>query len=290
MNRIPVGKTIAYAYSFTLGHLGTIIGLAWLPLILIAVLQFLPYALGGNPAAPAENATAEGRQALQNLATSLLVLLLYSVIYVPVTRQALGLRQGTATVHFALGPPEFRVFGAILLLFVVVMAMLFGITLLGVAGRMLGGGSGGAPGLIFALLVLAALCGFIYAAIRFAFLILPVTVAEQRVSLTRGWVLTQGNFWRILAVILAVVLPILIAHGLIVVGIIGPKQFFASLPADAEAAARAVNARLAILSRHMPLYIGLNLILAPFSIGLNAGASAFAYRSVVPAEGPRIRE
>ncbi|MFL5314082.1 MAG: hypothetical protein ACJ8A0_03255, partial [Microvirga sp.] len=59
---------------------------------------------------------------------------------------------------------------------------------------------------------------------------------------------------------------------------------------DTEAAARALNARLAILSQHMPLYIGLTLILAPFSIGLNAGASAFAYRAVVPEEASRARE
>jgi hypothetical protein len=35
----------------------------------------------------------------------------------------------------------------------------------------------------------------------------------------------------------------------------------------------------------MPLYIGLNLIVAPFAIGLNAGATAFAYRALVPAAG-----
>src|SRR4051812_20549206 len=57
MNRLPVGKAISYAYAFTFNQLGTIIGLCWVPLVLMAFVQFLPFAFG-NPMAPAENATA----------------------------------------------------------------------------------------------------------------------------------------------------------------------------------------------------------------------------------------
>jgi len=33
MTKIPVGKTIAYAYGFTFGHFLTVLGLAWVPLV-----------------------------------------------------------------------------------------------------------------------------------------------------------------------------------------------------------------------------------------------------------------
>src|ERR1051326_1194626 len=211
--KIPFGKTIAYAYSFTFGQLGTIIGLCWLPLVLMAVLQFLPYAFGGNPMAPAENAAAQGRHALTGLASSLLMLLLYSMMYVPVTRQALGLRKGSAFVHIALGPPEFRVFGALLLFFIVMMAMVIGIGILSLVlgGVSLATGKNAVVALISALLILAAVLGFIYAIVRLSFLIVPVTVAEEHVSLPRAWLLTQHNFWRIFAVLLAVLVPVSLA-------------------------------------------------------------------------------
>jgi hypothetical protein len=281
--KIPFGKTIAYAYGFTFGQLGTIIGLCWLPLVLIAVLQFLPYALGGNPMASPENATVEGRQGLENLASSLLMLLLYSIMYVPVTRQALGLRQGTALVHFALGPPEFRVFGALLLFFLVIMAMAMGI---GILVLLLGGltaltGKNPLVAIAAALAVIAALLGFIYAIVRLAFLIVPVTVAEGHISLIRGWLLARGNFWRIFGVMIAVLLPVYLLHLIGLVVIAGPA-LLAPLPADMAAAEQVLRARFVLVGQHMPAYLGLTLILAPFNVGLGIGASAFAYRALVP--------
>ena len=206
MTKIPAGSTIRHAYTFTLSELGTIIGLCWLPLVLIAILQFLPYAFGGDPMGAPENATAQGRHGLENLVSSLLMILLYSIAYVPVTRQALGLRQGPAIVHFALGLPEFRVFGALLLFFLVIFAMAVGIGVLGLAAGAISAMTGKNPvaGLMLALVVLAALLGFIYAIVRLGFVIVPVAVAENQISLTRAWTLTRGNFWRIFGILAAV--------------------------------------------------------------------------------------
>ena len=146
-------------------------------------------------------------------------------------------------------------------------------------------------GIVAALIVLVTSLAFVYAIVRLGFLILPVTVAEEQISLVRGWIVTKGNFWRIFAVVLAIGIPIAIAYALVVVGIIGPGRLFAALPADPAAQARALNERFAILQQHMPLYIGLNLILAPFAIGLNAGASAFAYRALVsPEAAPALQK
>jgi hypothetical protein len=286
IRKLPVGDTIAYAYKFTFTHLGTIIGLCWLPLVLIAVLQFLPYALGGNPMAPAENATMQGRHELENLASSLLVLLLYSIVYVPVTRQALGLRQGTAAIHFALGAAEFRVFGALCLFFLVLLTMGIGIGILGMilTGIALAAGKNALLGLLFAFVILAAVLGFIYAIVRLGFLVVPVAVAEEQISLTRSWTLARQNFWRIFGVLLSVLLPIYVLHLIGLLAIVGPG-LLAPLPSDTNQAEQVLAARFALVGQHMPAYLGLTLILAPFSIGLAVAASAFGYRALAPERG-----
>jgi hypothetical protein len=284
MNKIPLGRTIGFAYRFTFDHLGTIIGLAWVPLVLIAILQFLPYAFGGNPHLAPDNMTEAGQRALENLGSLLLIFLLYSIAAVPVTRQALGLREGPAIVHFALGPPEFRLFGAILLLMLVIICMTVGIGIGGMVLAAVVGAAAGKPSvvvLLASLIIIAMFCALVFIASRLGFLLVPVTVAEQKISLGRGWTLTHRNFWRLFAVILATTIPIVVINFAIIVGIIGPHQFFAPLPwGDPQAMDAALRARFASLDQHMPLYLGLSLIIAPFTLGLNLGASAAAYRAL----------
>ncbi len=282
MTKLPVGSTIRHAYTFTLSELGTIIGLCWLPLVLIAILQFLPYAFGGDPAAPAENATAQGRHGLENLLSSLLMILLYAIAYVPVTRQAFGMRQGPAIVHFALGLPEFRVFGALLLFFIVIFVMFIGIGLLGLlaGGVALMTGKNPIVELGFALVILAALLGFVYAVVRLGFLIVPATVAENQISLTRAWTLTRGNFWRIFVILAAVLVPLYLLHLGGLIALVGPG-LFAPLPSSPVLAEQVLAARFALVGKHIPEYIGITLILAPFNIGLGIGAAVYAYKTLV---------
>src|SRR6185437_697887 len=40
MNKIPVGQTIRFAYAFTFGEIGTVIGLTWIPTLINAVATF----------------------------------------------------------------------------------------------------------------------------------------------------------------------------------------------------------------------------------------------------------
>jgi hypothetical protein len=279
MNKLPVWDTIRPAYTFTFAQLGTIIGLCWLPLVLIAILQFLPYAFGGDPMSASESPAAQGRHGLESLASSLLMLLLYAIAYVPVTQLALGSRKGPAMVHFALGMPEFRLFGALLLFFLVIFVMAVGIGLLGLVG----GGAAALTGknpvaaVIVALAIIAALLGFIYAIVRLGFLIAPVTVAENQISLTRAWLLTRGNFWRIFGTLAAVLVPLYLLHFAGLAALVGPG-LFAPLSADPSLAEQELAARFALVGKHIPGYIGLTLILAPFNIGLGIGAASFAYQ------------
>ena len=183
--------------------------------------------------------------------------------------------------HFALGPPEFRLFGALVLFVLVLMAMAVGIGILGLVSAGLGAATGKGPlvALGLAILIFAAVLGFVYTILRLAFVLAPVTVAEEQVSLTRAWLLTQGNFWRIFAILAAVMLPVYLIHLIGLVSIIG-TGLFAPLPSDTAAAQQAIAGRFALIGQHMPAYLGLTLILAPFGIGLSIGASAFGYRAL----------
>jgi hypothetical protein len=282
MNKIPVGKTIAYAYSFTLSQLGSIIGLAWISLVAIAVLQFLPYAAGGDPMAVSANPLQQGQHAIQNLGISILVFLLTSIIYVAVTRLALGTRPGGAIAHFALGVPEFRTFGALFLLGLVIfaIAIAFGIAVAVIAGMLSALHNEVVVALCVVALFLAMICAVIYIGARLGFLLIPATVVEEHISLSRGWILTQGNFWRIFGVLMAVMVPIFLIEMAGAVAIMGPG-LFAPLPGGtAEAATAALQVRFAEFGQHVPALIGLRLLVAPFQIGLSIGASAFAYRAL----------
>lgn len=277
MTKIPVADSIRFAYTFTLGQIGAIIGLAWLPLVVVAFLQFLPYALGTVYTAASANSAEAAGATFVNLALSTTALVLYGMNFVSVTRQALGLRQGAASIHFSLGWPEWRMFVAIVVcgliltaalgLYVILGSLLFpkqpGDTLLSAFA---------------AAYAIAGFCAFVWFALRLVFVLAPVIVAEERIDLVRAFLLTRGNFWRILAITLAITLPLLFVQCAALAAIVGP-DLFAPLPLDATAA---LSERLRLLDRHMPALIGLALMLTPFNLGLVFGASSFAYRTLVP--------
>lgn len=284
MNKLPVLKTIRFAYAFAFGDIGTIIGLVWLPTLLIAILQFLPYALGTQSAT--DGKAAAGAAGLANLAFLSFALILYAVNAVSVTRQALGLRKGGASFHFAVGAPEWRVLGANLLCAFILGALVltywsgFALT----SSYLRTGGEPAALGLL--LYAVAGVCLLLFAGLRLVFLVIPLVVAEEKVNLRRAWNLTRGNFWRIFAVMLAVVLPLLVVQFGATIAIAGP-QFVAPLPDKPEAMAAAINARSLLLDKHMPMLIGLFLLLAPFNFGLTLGAEAAAYQALVPGRARR---
>lgn len=277
--RIPVVDTIRFAYDFAFGQIGVIIGLVWLPLTAMAVLQFLPYAIGTAYAPSADLSAAATVDAFVNLACSLGVLVLYAINGVAVTRQALGLRQGAASFHFALGWPEWRMFAAIVICGLLLVAAIGLYVLLGsVILPRLGGGS---ADLVADAYTVAGFCALAWFVLRLIFLVAPVVVTEERVDIVRGFMLTRGNVLRILGIVLAVTVPLLLVQCAALAFIAGPA-FFAPLPIDAGAAAMALERRFAVFDRHMPEVIGLTLILTPFNLGLILGAAARAYQVLVP--------
>lgn len=285
MTKIPVRDSIRYGYAFTFGHLGTIIGLIWLPMVILAVAGYfvMSYYYGAVPdAVSAGNPVAVGQSGLLVMGWSIVSLLLSSIMYVAVTRQALGLREGPAVVHFALGPPEMRVFAAMLgLLALLMVFLLLDVALLGalhaVAGKV------AAMRLIVALLDIAGLLAILYVMARFSFLVIPATVSEEKVGIGRAWELSAGNFWRIVGVGLATLGPILLVAFAAEIAILGPGFFTqqAHAPAgDNAQQMRAMAEQMRQASAHLPWLYGLSFLLAPFLMGMALAPAAYAYRAL----------
>jgi hypothetical protein len=285
MNRIPVGETIRFAYDFTFRELGTIIGLIWVPMVGIAVLAFLPYAMGDMVRSPDINPAAAGAIALRGIVFWMLNMLLSACISVAVMRQALGLRTGPALVHLSVGRAELRVWGATLLLLGIVLVLAFGLALAVIVSAVAMGvaGSKAATAAVAVVVGLVGTCALLYALTRLGFLLVPITVKEEKISFERGWTLTNGNFWRITAVLFVVTLPTAILFMSAFVYLLGPEMI-ALWPQAQHLGQEALADKIqAIVNSHIATMLGIQLIIAPFSVGLVSGASAFAYKALTSA-------
>src|SRR5476651_370800 len=267
MNKIPVGQTIRFAYAFAFGEIGTIIGLIWIPTLINAVAGF--FILG-----PYYRAVADSLDTGQSPAGSevtlpfLLVfvsMLLLSMIAVAITRQALGLRQGPAFAHVSLGSAELRAFGGffglylLLILFVVAFALIFAAVAL--AGDAAIKANAGAALIVRLGVVLAALIGFlllVYSIVRLSFLLVPSVVDGGEFGLTRSWQLTKGNFWRIVAVGIVTLLPVIVVFGIVELVIIGPDlaKPDVALVKGSTASLHAMAQQLLMMQTHMPVLMG----------------------------------
>jgi hypothetical protein len=276
MNKIPVTRTIEAAYRFVLTHLGAIIGLIWLPMVLVTVIGFFVeqryYAAAANALA-SNNVASLGPALLSLLCYFVAALLLYSVMIVPVVQLALGQRKEGALLHFAFGPAEWRLFRALvglvafLLIPITIAGLLFSSVLsFAVPGR------GSVPplaGMGLELLAVLAYLGILYIGLRFVFLLPAVAVSEEVPVLPRAWKLSAGNFWRILGVVLATAGPVKLIAVIAEIALEGPQALMPDFTSSSAMAA----AQLHSMSLNMPLSQGIGFLIAPLMIGLLSSAS-----------------
>jgi len=165
MKKIPVLATIRDAYNFATTHLGAIIGLIWLPMILVTVIGFFVFQryLDAYAGALASGDYAGmGPVSLGVLCFSIAALLLFTMMSVPVTQLALGTRQQGALVHFAFGGIEWRLFRGVmglvgfLIVPLLIISVIVGIMAAGNAG-MAGAVKAGQIGLIMFIPYLACM-------------------------------------------------------------------------------------------------------------------------------------
>lgn len=289
MIKIPVVQTIRFAYEFTFRHIGAIIGLIWIPQLLMSLGGYFmqkPYM--DQIAAGAGEASGGGTEILLALGYVIVALFLVAVIGVAVTRQALGLRQGPAVAHFSFGAAELRVVGGtvaiVMLLVLFLLALSVAMLALGQGVKLLHLDATGTSLMqgVVGVLMLGGICAIIYVMVRLSFLFIPASVAEENYGIERSWEKTRGNFWRILAVALACQLPVLLLISALEMAILGP-QYFANefaLMTDPTAAARLGAEHMRLYSNGLPLLLGLNFAMAPLVYGLVLSSSVAVYRAL----------
>lgn len=319
MGKIPVLRTIAESYAFAFRRYFPILGALWLPFLLMGAAAY--YILLPAMTAMVTFLGDAAQHALEHPGTpyvspalwsmlrgiflfDLSLLVIFPVIAVGVTKEALQTRRGPWFVYLAVGKPELFVFGGFLTLValyfgaVIVMAIAGGIVGIVVGISMAGGTvaqDNPAAAVATTLVIVRVLVPLFYLAllyfvIRLTFLMVPVSTAEGRFGLWRSWALTKGNFWRSLGVALGTFLPITIASYALWYFVFGPAlfQYMWDAQVHPQAAPAELGAQMQIFVSHA-MYVGIYaLVLAPISYGLMFGQSAFAYRAIVgdKAAGP----
>lgn len=274
MARIPVVATIRDAYSFTINHLGGIIGLIWVPMLLLIVMFFFSihrYYSDVIEVLNGGNASILGPTLLMMLGFVVAALLLQAIMYVSVVQLALGQRTAPAVAHFAFGPAEWRMFRAFLAFVGLLLAIVIPVAMLGRAA--MGAVGTASPQMLGLVLVMYGIILLFMP--RFLALLPAISAGETVPVLRRAWQLSSGNFGRLLLVLIAVFGPIFIGFGIL--EMLLASQMPAAAPAGATEKAQMVAA--VMRARQMlPYMSGLAFLVTPLMIGLFSGASVAAWR------------
>jgi hypothetical protein len=292
MNKIPVGKTVAFAYNFLFTRFGTVVGITALPALLAATVDYLVRSYISTEDTP----SASGTNLLISLAGMGTTLFIWAVTSVGIIRAALGQPLGSSAYYFPVGMVEIRMFGAMLRFWLGVVVLIFLASLLSgfafmLAGVPLDGSSEPEPSaalLIAGLITWAAFGYAIYTIVRMGFLLSPTVVCESK-GLQRSNDLTRGNFWRIVAIMLALILPILF-----LLSIVGAVILRAALGNDYqqiieddgmdELIRRAEEA----IAQNVLLWEVFNMMIFILAAGLIYGAAAYAYQAATGKPPPDV--
>jgi hypothetical protein len=307
-NRIPVGATIARAYGFAFARFLPILGVVWFPIVIIQAITYFaarPYLTGLYGFSKTHDMHALLTALPLMFALIAVTLICRSMEFVGITELALGLRKGSYFFYFSLGATVWRLIGTYVLLLCVFIGfyVLFAVGAIVVAiviglathGAATPHGVGLMAGLIAVVAAVAACCALVYVFMRLSFLITPVVVAEKRIGLFRSWHLTRGNFWRMFVISLAIVGPIIVVALLYFYYVW--SQGFPSFPMGGDPeqmkawseAMRAWNLQMTDrMYAHWYISMPAAMALSVIVYGISVGASAFAYRALVPgdAENP----
>jgi len=308
MDKIPVGRTIGQAYRFSFNGYFTVLGIVWLPLLLLLAAGYflmLPMmqefagiarTMMQHPGDPAAALAIQGTLS-RIYGFDFLVLLFAVWVQVGITKEILGLRTGPRFVYLPSGADEGRVLLSYIVLIILAYLAIFVVMIVAViigavcyaifAGGMAKGFDPRTlgAGFIVAPLLLIDL-GFLYVFVRLLYFVGPATVAERHMILNRSWQLTRGNFWRIFVILLATLLPIYLAE-IVLMGAAAIPTIHQLMAMRGNADPAAIFAALwAGTARLLPYYTAVGFLVAPFFYGLFIAPAAFAYRALLPAKPP----
>lgn len=229
MSKIPVIGTVSRAYGFLLGEIGTIVRLAWAPLLVGSGLSYL---YGGQAMDASIAGQNDPAAAMAQMPQQFIIGLVSFVTGVMATVALLrvvivGDRKPGLFVYLWLGGSELRLILVSILLVIAFIAAMIGV---GLVFALIGVMAAAVPALSFllAVAVLAVFIAAIYVPLRLS-LVGPVVVGENNLGVERSWALMKGNALRMLGVLVLTFLPYMIVSWLILAAIIGSD--FPALPA-----------------------------------------------------------
>ena len=276
MRRLPVAPTIRDAYIFASTHLGGVIGLIWVSMVMITIARFFTFYRFYNDVIDflaSANPAQMGPAVLMMTGYLVAMLLLYAVMFTAVVQLALGARAAPSVIHFAFGPLEWRMFRAFFAL--ASLMLLLAATVLIAANAALALVPGTAQGAAGALAVLGTLVIGVIVMARFLLLLPAIAVSETAPSLRRAWAMSAGNFLPMLAVLLGLFLPLLLVMVAIDASLGEKADIVPGAATQVQMVAAVMHAR-----QTLPLTCGLGFLFSPLVIGLLAGASVSAWRTL----------
>jgi hypothetical protein len=222
MAKISVRHCVAQAYGLLFGRPLTVIGLTWLPAVFYAVgADFLIHRMNAAMAVAVPSAGGLFGQYAFFYFVGLVVATAFfgSVIAVPLTRQAFGMREEQVAVHLVVGAREFRLFFAYLRYYAITVTTLAALAIgAGVAitqGTHYAAAHGvpavwqGYPLETWFNSVAGAVTVIVFSAIavRYGFFLDAIAALEDRARLARAASLSRGNFWAIATTLFVVAVP-----------------------------------------------------------------------------------
>jgi hypothetical protein len=278
--RLPVERTIGDGYTFAFTRFPSILGTVWLPYLLLAGLT-IGFVLLAMPDLPRMVMMNElDVPALMRLGRIAVLIGIFgfiadAMIAVGLQRKALGLHPRPIYVWFSLDAAVWRMVAALFLAMLVIFLIVVLTIAVGMAIWFAARGLGGASWLVRALEICAGSVFVFYIAVRLAFFLPAVVVAENRIGLERAWILGGHNFWRIVIVVIAIAIPVVIGFHLLSWAFFGS---FAGSPAMGHMGLREI-------ARTMLLQFGPAMLLFQLAerivlLGLFNGAVASAYLAV----------
>jgi hypothetical protein len=303
MQKVPVLATLRATYSFVFHNYLRILGVVWVPMGLTLVLmmwQMAPLiAAMPTPGAvqnPALIMAAFGHIMLFEAACFLLT----TAMTVGVVRMALGLEIRTPFLYLPSGGEFGRLLLAFFLVFLIFMGIAVAVSIVG-EGALVGmilHTAGPNPDPVqtaaqiqkFTPAILAVTYSIMFIIfIRLAMLLPAIVLREKQLGIGRNWALTRGNFFRLLAVLVGALLPMLVSTALmfIVIGILAGPSVGILAAFGSQAQQLAWSQRIfALYTEHWYIFFPLWLLVTPAYYGPFLGAGAFAYRAIVPVTEP----
>jgi len=296
MKKIPVGATIAHAYRFAFGQAPTLLRAIWLPLLiqLVAAFFLIKRTALFMAAMQAQDPSVATLLGPMLLLVPLIVVLFFAQL-TAVMETALG-NPPRSWFTFRLDKPMWRLLGGFLITGLIIIVSMIGYLIVIYVLAFLAevavkaSGSAATSRNIFILIIAGAMLvgygGVIFLAVRFLFLMAPVSVSQRQIGLEQAWRLSAGNFWRILLIALAILIPAMIVNYAYTFSLAGwpPETPGASKQARETAEAAWRIAEFNAMANRWYLTLPLSGALILFQLGAGCAAQVFAYRALTENE------